>query len=51
MNSPQLTSTKDLENKQTLLHYLVETIEAKFPDALTFAEEMPHIDRYLFTQS
>ncbi|KAG7295520.1 hypothetical protein JYU34_021729 [Plutella xylostella] len=41
----KLTSTKDLENKQTLLHYLVETIEAKFPDALTFAEEMPHIDR------
>ncbi|XP_028158633.1 protein diaphanous [Ostrinia furnacalis] len=41
----KLTSTKDLENKQTLLHYLVETIENKFPDALTFAEEMPHIDR------
>ncbi|KAL0858771.1 hypothetical protein ABMA27_011242 [Loxostege sticticalis] len=41
----KLTSTKDLENKQTLLHYLVETIENKFPDVLTFAEEMPHIDR------
>ncbi|XP_013176920.1 PREDICTED: protein diaphanous isoform X2 [Papilio xuthus] len=41
----KLTATKDLENKQTLLHYLVETIESKFPDALTFAEEMPHIDR------
>ncbi|XP_045457883.1 protein diaphanous [Melitaea cinxia] len=41
----KLTSTKDLENKQTLLHYLVDTIESKFPDVLTFAEEMPHIDR------
>ncbi|GBP24839.1 Protein diaphanous homolog 3 [Eumeta japonica] len=41
----KLTSTKDLENKQTLLHYLVETIETKFPDVLTFAEEMPHVDR------
>lgn len=41
----KLTSTKDLENKQTLLHYLVDTIEQKFPDALSFAEEMPHVDR------
>ncbi|XP_026754467.2 protein diaphanous isoform X3 [Galleria mellonella] len=41
----KLTATKDLENKQTLLHYLVETIENKFPDVLTFADEMPHIDR------
>ncbi|XP_047513253.1 protein diaphanous isoform X7 [Pieris napi] len=41
----KLTATKDLENKQTLLHYLVDTIEQKFPDVLNFAEEMPHIDR------
>ncbi|XP_039752772.1 protein diaphanous isoform X2 [Pararge aegeria] len=41
----KLTATKDLENKQTLLHYLVDTIEGKFPDVLAFAEEMPHIDR------
>lgn len=41
----KLTATKDLENKQTLLHYLVDTIENKFPEALNFAEEMPHIDR------
>ncbi|KAL4711204.1 hypothetical protein ACJJTC_019045 [Scirpophaga incertulas] len=41
----KLTATKDLENKQTLLHYLVETIENKFPDVLSFADEMPHIDR------
>ncbi|CAG4949456.1 unnamed protein product [Parnassius apollo] len=41
----KLTATKDLENKQTLLHYLVATLESKFPDCLSFAEEMPHIDR------
>ncbi|XP_062531372.1 protein diaphanous isoform X2 [Bombyx mori] len=41
----KLTATKDLENKQTLLHYLVETIENKFPDVLNFSEEMPHVDR------
>lgn len=41
----KLTATKDLDNKHTLLHYLVETIENKFKDVLTFAEEMPHVDR------
>ncbi|KAI8433337.1 hypothetical protein MSG28_015382 [Choristoneura fumiferana] len=41
----KLTATKDLDNKQTLLHYLADTIEHKFPEALNFAEEMPHIDR------
>ncbi|XP_077284054.1 protein diaphanous-like isoform X2 [Arctopsyche grandis] len=41
----KLTATKDLENKHTLLHYLVSTIETKFPEVLTFAEEVPHADR------
>uniref|UniRef100_A0ABD2X4U5 Protein diaphanous n=1 Tax=Trichogramma kaykai TaxID=54128 RepID=A0ABD2X4U5_9HYME len=41
----KLTSTKDIENKQTLLHYLVDTIERKFPDCLSFSEELTHIDR------
>ena len=41
----QLTSTKDIENKQTLLHYLVDTIERKFPDCLNFPEELAHVDR------
>lgn len=34
--------TKDVNNKQTLLHYLVETIEGKFPDSLNFHEELQH---------
>jgi diaphanous 2 len=40
-----LTSTKDVENKLTLLHYLVETIETKFPDLLTFSEELAYVDK------
>ncbi|XP_028145731.1 protein diaphanous isoform X2 [Diabrotica virgifera virgifera] len=41
----KLTSTKDVSNKQTLLHYITETIENKFPDLLNFYDEMPHIDQ------
>lgn len=42
---PKLASTKDAENRQTLLHYLVETVENKFPDILTFDEELIHLER------
>ncbi|XP_017786244.1 PREDICTED: protein diaphanous isoform X3 [Nicrophorus vespilloides] len=41
----KLTGTKDINNKQTLLHYIVETTEKKFPEVLNFADEMQHIDR------
>lgn len=41
----KLTNTKDLDNKQTLLHYMVETIENKFPELLNFGEELPHVER------
>ncbi|CAG9862213.1 unnamed protein product [Phyllotreta striolata] len=41
----KLTATKDINNKQTLLHYITETIEAKWPDLLSFYDEMPHIDQ------
>ena len=41
----KLTSTKDAENKTTLLHYLVDIIEVKFADILTFSEEVIHVDR------
>lgn len=42
---PKLSSTKDVENRHTLLHYLVETVETKFPDVLTFNEELIHLDK------
>ncbi|CAH1126871.1 unnamed protein product [Ceutorhynchus assimilis] len=41
----KLTGTKDAANKQTLLHYIAETVETKWPDLLNFYDEMPHIDR------
>lgn len=41
----QLTGTKDVDNKQTLMHYLVNTIERKFPECLSFIEELSHVDR------
>ncbi|XP_051163047.1 protein diaphanous isoform X3 [Leptopilina boulardi] len=41
----KLTSTKDIDNRQTLMHYLVDTIERKFPDCLNFLEELTHVDR------
>ena len=41
----QLTNTKDAENKTTLLHYLVDIIETKFPDLIAFGEELLHVDR------
>lgn len=41
----KLTGTKDVHNKQTLLHYIVETAEVKFPEILNFYDELSHIDR------
>lgn len=41
----KLTSTKDVDNKQTLMHYLVDTIEQKFSECLSFTEELAHVDR------
>lgn len=41
----KLTNTKDAENKQTLLHYIVEVIESKFPDVLYFYEDISQIDK------
>lgn len=34
-----------MDNKQTLMHYLVDTIERKFPECLSFSEELAHVDR------
>ncbi|XP_031331598.1 protein diaphanous isoform X3 [Photinus pyralis] len=41
----KLTGTKDIHNKSTLLHYIVETVERKFPELLNFYDELPHIDK------
>lgn len=34
-----------MDNKQTLMHYLVDTVEKKFPDLLNFMDELAHVDR------
>lgn len=41
----QLTSIKDVENKSTLLHYLVDIVEKNHPDLITFGDELTHCDR------
>jgi len=41
---PKLSNTKDTENKRTLLHFLVETIEYSYPDLINFYEEIMHLD-------
>ncbi|XP_070503361.1 protein diaphanous [Chironomus tepperi] len=41
----KLTSTKDYENKQTLLHYIAEIVEIKFPECLNFYEDLSHVDK------
>lgn len=41
----KLTSTKDFENKQTLLHYIAQVVEEKFPDCLNFFEDLSHVDK------
>merc|ERR1719232_624119 len=42
---PKLSNTKDRDNKSTLLHFLVETIEKSHPKLLNFYEELIHLDK------
>ncbi|XP_067622436.1 protein diaphanous isoform X2 [Eurosta solidaginis] len=41
----KLSYTKDIDNKHSLLHYLVKTIETDYPDILDFYNDMTHVDR------
>lgn len=41
----QLASIKDVENKSSLLHYLVDIVEKNHPDLITFGDELTHCDR------
>ena len=42
---PKLSNTKDRDNKRTLLHFLVETIEHSYPDLINFYEDIMHLDK------
>lgn len=39
----QLTNTKTSDNKSTLLHFLVQSIESKCPEVLNLKEEIPSV--------
>ena len=41
----QLENTKSQDGKQTLLHFLVNTIESKYPEVLEFSDEMLHVEQ------
>ena len=41
----QLNNTKTSDNQSTLLHYFVQTVEAKYPDIALFHEELIHIEQ------
>ena len=40
----KLNNTKDRDNKDTLLNFLVELVERDYPELLNFADEMIHLD-------
>ncbi|KAI4890828.1 hypothetical protein NFI96_013657 [Prochilodus magdalenae] len=41
----KLKDTKSADQKSTLLHFLAEVCEEKFPDVLRFADDLQHVDR------
>ncbi|GAB0089028.1 protein diaphanous [Sergentomyia squamirostris] len=41
----KISSTKDYENKQTLLHFVVDVVEKKFPDSLAVDKDLSHVDK------
>ncbi|XP_058539517.1 protein diaphanous homolog 3 isoform X3 [Neofelis nebulosa] len=40
-----LKDTKSADQKTTLLHFLVEMCEEKYPDILTFVDDLEHLDK------
>ncbi|XP_040343344.1 protein diaphanous homolog 3 [Herpailurus yagouaroundi] len=41
----KLKDTKSADQKTTLLHFLVEICEEKYPDILTFVDDLEHLDK------
>lgn len=41
----KLTNTKTSDNRETLMHFLVEIIQKQFPDVVDFADELLHINK------
>ena len=41
----QLTDTKSSDKKMTLLHFIVKTVQTKFPDIANFDTELKYIEK------
>uniref|UniRef100_A0A4W4HUA3 FH2 domain-containing protein n=1 Tax=Electrophorus electricus TaxID=8005 RepID=A0A4W4HUA3_ELEEL len=41
----KLRDTKSVDQKSTLLHFLAEVCEEKYPDVLKFTDDLQHVDR------
>lgn len=41
----QLKDTKSADQKSTLLHFLAETCEEKYPEVMKFVEDLQHVDQ------
>lgn len=41
----QLKDTKSADQKSTLLHFLAEVCEEKYPEVLRFLDDLQHVDR------
>ena len=41
----QLINTKTQDGKQTLMHFLVDCVEKRFPEVMDFASEMIHVEK------
>ncbi|XP_074838956.1 protein diaphanous homolog 3 [Carettochelys insculpta] len=41
----KLKDTKSADQKTTLLHFLIEICEEKYPDVLNFVEDLQHLDK------
>lgn len=42
---PKLVSTKTIDNKSTLLHFISAKMEEKYPDSMKFYEDLLHLDK------
>lgn len=40
-----MSSTKALDNKTTLMHFLARLLDERFPDVLGFSEDWLHVDK------
>ena len=41
----QLENTKSHDGKRTLMHYLADVVEKKYPDLVNFTDELLHIEK------